>query len=291
LTLKPALTPSGASAAYTWASSQPGVATVSQSGTVTGMAVGSAVITVTTDNGKSANATVNVVGPPLSLTSVTSDKAEYALGETATVTAAATGGTAPVQYQFRVYREGQSAVYAQGVYTTGKTYAFKPTEAGRYSVQCSVQDAAGVTANASSAWFTVITPSSSNNSQSFIEEVVRLVNIERAKAGLSALSGGNSALNGAAAARANELLRLYSHTRPNGAAWHTILGEKGISYKATGENIAAGYDTAAEVVSGWMDSPGHRANILNASYTSIGVGYAFSSGTTYEHYWAQIFLR
>jgi uncharacterized protein YkwD len=62
----------------------------------------------------------------------------------------------------------------------------------------------------------------------------------------------------------------------------------GISYQAAAENIAAGQTTPQEVVQAWMNSPGHRANILNGNYTYIGVGYA--KGGSQRHYWTQMFI-
>ena len=59
----------------------------------------------------------------------------------------------------------------------------------------------------------------------------------------------------------------------------------GLSYRSAGENIAYGYRTPQAVVNGWMNSSGHRANILNASYTKIGVGYVASG-----NYWTQMFI-
>ena len=56
-----------------------------------------------------------------------------------------------------------------------------------------------------------------------------------------------------------------------------------------GENIAAGYSSPEAVVEGWMNSPGHRANILEAEFTHIGVGYEYLPGTTYKYYWSQEF--
>lgn len=136
----------------------------------------------------------------------------------------------------------------------------------------------------------VTTPasSSSSNSSSFISEVVRLVNIERAKENLSALSE-SSELDGAANIRANEIITKFAHQRPDGREWHTVLAESGISYNASGENIAAGQRTPAEVVEGWMNSPGHRANIMNSSFNKIGVGYV--TGGSYGHNWVQLFTN
>lgn len=111
------------------------------------------------------------------------------------------------------------------------------------------------------------------------EEVVRQVNAERARAGLSALRV-SAELNRAARIRATEIIRKFSHTRPDGTAWSTV------SSAAYGENIARGQRTADKVMAAWLTSAGHRANILRASYGSIGVCAVVSGGVTY---WAQLF--
>lgn len=125
---------------------------------------------------------------------------------------------------------------------------------------------------------------------SLTAEVVRLVNEERAKEGLAPL-GTFDTLTQAAAIRAPELVELFSHTRPNGSTCFTALDETGARRGAhtCGENIAAGSPTAAEVVDLWMNSPGHRANILNPDFTHIGVGY-FNAPGGYHHYWVQMFV-
>ena len=126
--------------------------------------------------------------------------------------------------------------------------------------------------------------------QDLAAEVVRLVNEERAKAGLSAL-GTYDSLTRAAETRAPEIVTLFSHDRPDGRSCFTALDETGASKNAYtyGENIAAGNATAAATVEQWMNSPGHRANILNKDFTHIGVGYANSS-SGYGHYWVQMFV-
>ncbi len=121
----------------------------------------------------------------------------------------------------------------------------------------------------------------------FISEVVRLVNVERTSRGLSALSSSNTLLNSAAGIRAKEQASLFSHTRPNGSNWDTVLRENGISYRSAGENVAYGQRTPSEVVNAWMNSEGHRANILNEGFTQIGVG-VYKNGSTY--YWSQLFI-
>ena len=132
-------------------------------------------------------------------------------------------------------------------------------------------------------------PQSGNTgaADAYVTEVVRLVNAERAKAGLSALTV-DSAANAAAQVRAREIVSNFSHTRPSGASCFTALREAGVNYRGAGENIAYGQPSAQAVVNAWMNSPGHRANILNAQFTSIGVGHHVQNGT---HYWTQFFVN
>ncbi len=119
----------------------------------------------------------------------------------------------------------------------------------------------------------------------FVSEVIRLVNVERNKVGLGNVSE-SSALNSAALSRAKEIVSLFSHTRPDGRSCFTVLSDMGISYNGAGENIAMGQTSPAQVMSEWMNSEGHRANILNSSFKNLGVG-VYKVGTRY--YWAQMF--
>ena len=118
------------------------------------------------------------------------------------------------------------------------------------------------------------------------EEVISLVNAERAKYGLSPLSKHQGAVS-VAHVRAKEIVRSFSHTRPNGTSCFTAAKELGVSYRSAGENIAYGYASPQQVVNGWMNSEGHRKNILSASYSGIGVG-CYKSGNTL--YWSQFFV-
>ena len=123
---------------------------------------------------------------------------------------------------------------------------------------------------------------------SFEAEVIRLVNEERAEYGLPALTT-TDALTAAAAKRAEEISGDYGHDRPDGSSCFTVLPEFGIRYETAGENIAAGQKTPAQVVRAWMNSEGHRNNILNPDFTQIGVGYTYT-GRGYRHFWAQTFI-
>ena len=125
-------------------------------------------------------------------------------------------------------------------------------------------------------------------SRAACNEVVRLVNEERAKAGLPALTVDRGAAS-AAQVRAKEIERSFSHTRPDGSSFNSALTEAGVNFSGAGENIAYGQNSPEKVMEGWMNSSGHRANILNSSYTSIGVGhYQNTSGV---NYWTQLFIR
>ncbi len=113
-------------------------------------------------------------------------------------------------------------------------------------------------------------------------EVLRLVNAEREKEGLSPLkyySQGQSAGD----IRATEIETLFDHTRPDGTSCFTALDQLHIHYWAAGENIAMGHRTPEDVVTAWMNSPGHRANILNNDFTHIIIGYQ-------NYCWVQLFL-
>lgn len=123
---------------------------------------------------------------------------------------------------------------------------------------------------------------------SFEKQVLDLVNEQRAQNGLSALVW-DDALASVARAHSEDMRdrHFFSHTNPDGLSPFDRIKSYGISYRSAGENIAAGQTTPAEVVQAWMNSSGHRANILNEGYTKLGVGYA--SGGSYGHYWTQNF--
>lgn len=134
---------------------------------------------------------------------------------------------------------------------------------------------------------TVNTNTQASNTQvSYAQQVVDLVNIERAKEGLGALTVDQNVAK-AATIRANEIQIKFEHVRPDGSGFVTALKENGVTYRGAGENIAWGQKTPQEVVTGWMNSPGHRANIMNKNYVHIGVGNVQNSAGT--QYWVQIF--
>ena len=121
----------------------------------------------------------------------------------------------------------------------------------------------------------------------FANEVLELVNKERKANGLSPVTSSNASLNSAADKRAAEQAVSFSHTRPDGRSWSTVLSDYGVKYGAAGENVAYGQRTPEEVMQAWMNSSGHRANILNASYKELGIGVYYKNGT---YYWSQLFI-
>ena len=133
-------------------------------------------------------------------------------------------------------------------------------------------------------------PVTSNNLSTQELEVVRLVNIEREKAGLEPFTISNK-LSEVARLKSKDMAdnRYFSHTSPTYGSPFQMMKQFGISYRTAGENIAKGYLSAQSVVNGWMNSSGHRANILNPSFGTIGVGAYKTSNNTI--YWTQMFTN
>lgn len=129
-------------------------------------------------------------------------------------------------------------------------------------------------------------PALDSTAASYEQEVIRLVNEIRAENGLNALTY-DWELSRVARYKSQDMKdnRYFSHTSPVYGTPFEMIKNFGISYRSAGENIAKGYATAQSVVNGWMNSSGHRANILNANYTRIGVGYVADG-----HYWTQMFI-
>lgn len=126
--------------------------------------------------------------------------------------------------------------------------------------------------------------------KNFEAQVVKLVNQERAKAGLKPLTH-NWELSRVARYKSMDMRDrgYFSHTSPTYGSPFTMMKNFGIRSSSAGENIAQGQSTPQAVVTSWMNSPGHRANILSTNYTQIGVGYA--AGGSGRHYWTQMFIR
>ncbi|MEH6852921.1 CAP domain-containing protein [Bacillus pseudomycoides] len=120
----------------------------------------------------------------------------------------------------------------------------------------------------------------------FEQKVVDLTNAERAKQGLPALKV-DAQLSKVARVKSEDMQKnhYFDHTSPTYGSPFDMMKQFGISYRSAGENIAQGQRSPEEVVQAWMNSAGHRANILNNGYTHIGVGYVESG-----NYWTQEFI-
>ncbi|KQY87832.1 serine protease [Paenibacillus sp. Root52] len=125
---------------------------------------------------------------------------------------------------------------------------------------------------------------SDSTKSDFATQVVKLVNAERAKAGLNALTS-DALLDKVALAKAKDMSdnNYFAHQSPTYGSPFDMMKQFGVTYSYAGENIAQGQKTPQEVVTAWMNSEGHRANVLNKNFTQIGVGY-------YNGYWAQEFV-
>lgn len=128
-----------------------------------------------------------------------------------------------------------------------------------------------------------------NDASSIQSEVLRLVNIERSKEGLSSLKLSNE-LSSVATKKSQDMAdnNYFSHTSPTYGSPFDMMKQFGINYTSAGENIAQGYNSAEAVMNGWMNSPGHKANILSSNFGTLGVGYVNKGGTTY---WTQMFTN
>lgn len=126
-----------------------------------------------------------------------------------------------------------------------------------------------------------------NEQASVEQEVVKLVNAERAKAGLPALKE-DWELSRVAKYKSQDMhdKNYFDHTSPTYGSPFAMMKKFGITYKSAGENIAKGQKSASEVVNAWMNSEGHRANILNKNYTHIGIGFVKDG-----NYWSQMFIQ
>lgn len=122
------------------------------------------------------------------------------------------------------------------------------------------------------------------------DEVIRLVNVERSKAGLQLLKT-NWQLCRVARYKSADMAQkgYFDHNSPTYGSPFKMMESFGLKFSSAGENIAYGQRTPAEVMNGWMNSPGHRNNIMSRTYTDIGVGLAKnSSGVCY---WTQQFIK
>lgn len=162
------------------------------------------------------------------------------------------------------------------------------------SANCGSKTSGSSSSSSASSQPAASSPASSSGSvsdsyASFRSQVVQLVNQERTSRGLKALSM-DSSLTKTATLKSQDMAKLgyFDHTSPTYGSPFDMMKQFGISYRAAGENIAMGQTSPAQVMNGWMNSEGHKANILNTSFTKIGVGVAQNSAGRY--YWTQQFI-
>lgn len=215
-------------------------------------------------------------------------------------TAAVAGGTKITIHGKRLHLV--KAVYFGGAKTTKIRHVSRTRivvtapRHGKGTVRIWLRTASGKYRTVRTVRYTA-TPTTAN---SFEAEVLRLTNQARAKArscdGKTTLPAvgpltWNGSLGYAARAHSRDMAKrsYFSHTSKDGTSFSTRISQTGYRWHAIGENIAAGYGSASAVVKGWLGSPGHCENIMSASYTQLGVGYA--TGGPYGTYWTQDFGR
>ncbi|MBR4152242.1 MAG: hypothetical protein IKT98_04730 [Selenomonadaceae bacterium] len=118
-----------------------------------------------------------------------------------------------------------------------------------------------------------------------IWEVLRLVNEEREQQNLNPLVLSQGLCDGTAI-RSREIINTYAHTRPDGSDCRSVLKK---SYTYVGENIYSSPSSPEAAMEGWMNSPGHRSNILNSNYKKLGVGYTYDASSQWKYHWVQMF--
>lgn len=125
------------------------------------------------------------------------------------------------------------------------------------------------------------------DSKTYIEDMVKEINKQRKKAGVSELTNMEE-LNKAAEIRAKEISKTYSHTRPSGTNWNTVLADQGIKNTYWGENICNNQKTVKETMQIFMDSQGHKDNILRDTFDSVGIARIKNKSDSYD--WVQIYI-
>ena len=262
--------PSGTMTTYKWSSSNSSVASVDKNGKITPKKTGTATVTVKTHNGVSASCKVTVRNAPNSVKLNTLSVTKKA-GKTYKLTASIPTGTTTT-YKWSSSNPSVASVDKNGVVTAikaGTADITVKTHNGKKAI-CRV---------------TVINKLSGNISE-YEKRVAELVNEIRLDYGLAPLTL-NKELSNIAHIKTDDMKtnNYCEHVSPTYGSPSEMIDDFDLNYSAMGENIAYGYTTPEAVVNAWMNSPGHRANILTPYFTQIGVGY-----TSGVNYWAQMFI-
>lgn len=155
---------------------------------------------------------------------------------------------------------------------------------------CSGGESAGQSNGQSNGQSLVSSDIACSEQGGFFKAVFALTNAERQKIGASPLTLSAELIK-AAQSHSEDMARqnYFSHTGLNSSTPANRAIAAGYGSTSVGENIGAGYKNPLEVVQGWLNSPGHKENILRTSYTEIGIGFATSATSQYEQYWTQVF--
>jgi len=267
-TLNPMINPqnAGLDEPISYTSDDEDVATVTNYGRITAVGAGRANIKVS--SGRISTEVKIIVAVPVRSISVSMDRHVFGVGE---------------QAEFKIDVEPSDATNA----SVTVTFSGAPvTSTGSNTFICDAPGDVIITFTAESGrsvsqTITVL------DLAAFANEVIRLTNAERANAQLSQLERSQP-LTQIAMIRAEEITRLWSHTRPDGRDADTAFSDNGIHDRRVGENLAAGHTSPAEVVRSWMDSQDHRNNILNSVFNNIGVGIIIDNNG--RIYWTQMFM-
>jgi uncharacterized protein YkwD len=267
------ITPSGSKASISYTSSDSSIASIDQNGVINAIGLGKVTIKATVE-GKSASFVLEVL-----------KKAELIKLQSLTITAASTTMEIGASQQLTISKTPTNANESVEFISSDPS-VLAVSASGKVSAKAVGTATITVrnTSNTLSASVT-IRVISSFDIERLIKEVFKLTNQERVYAGLPALTYNNVLENGAMI-RAEEIIQSFSHTRPDGSRFFTVFNDT-YAFHLMGENLAAGFNSAAAVVSGWMNSEGHRANILNEGYTQIGIG--ITKDKEGRIYWVQIF--
>lgn len=274
-----------------WSSMDTDIATVSSKGKVTAKSTGSTYIVAKV--GKSTykckvsvvNGKITVGKKEVSISSNETVKVKIkALGGHSIAAESMNENIATVSFKGSKWKDDTINLKIKGIYageTTVKVYSKKyPKSIYAYinvnvtSVKASDEEKVASASQSKN-------DSDASDNMSYAEAVLYYCNIERANAGVAPLTLDET-LCSAANIRAGEIVETFDHTRPDGRSCYTAMSDIGYSYSYAGENIAGGFSSAKKVVEGWMNSSGHRANILSSNFNRLGVG---KSGT----YWVQMF--
>ena len=265
-----------------WYTSRSSVAAVGNTGKVTARSVGTAVITAKTVNGKTATCKVTVKTMP---TSVKTNPTALTLGkgESYTIKENTNSGSYANAANLKWTSTNTRVVTVKK--GSGNKAALKAVGTGTASVRVTLYNGKTAICKVSVVDCSdVYSAKTDKDYYSLSHKVYEIVNQERIKAGVKPLRF-NDKVYKAAMIRAKECHKYFSHTRPNGKDCFTALSEVGVKQNYAGENIAAGFSSPKSVMKGWMQSSGHRSNILNPVFTDFGCGVC----NTGE--WTQFFCK